>query len=83
MLNGNNCSKIGGLMMLKSFYEHEKTNKSIYDGVREYCRIEQVNEEYFRNYINKHGLGSKPIKKCYYSGTSTKYSWIWNWLTQN
>jgi D-alanyl-D-alanine carboxypeptidase len=32
-----------------SLYEYEKTNKNIYDGVREYCITEQVNEEYLRS----------------------------------
>ncbi len=50
--------------MLKSLYEHEKANNNIYDGVREYCITEQLNEEYFRASITKNGLGGKPaIKK--------------------
>lgn len=49
--------------MFKSYYEHEKVTKNIYDGVREYCITEQVNEEYFRSSIGKDGLRDKPIKK--------------------
>lgn len=34
--------------MLKTLYEFEKENKNNYDDVREYCRAERINEEYFR-----------------------------------
>jgi len=34
--------------MLKTLYEHEKSNNIIYDGLREYCVTEKVNEEYLR-----------------------------------
>jgi len=46
--------------VLKSLYEHEIDNKNIYDGVREYCLAEQVNEEYLRGSVSKSGLAAKP-----------------------
>jgi hypothetical protein len=49
--------------MLKSLYEHKKTNKNIYDGIRQYCIVERVNEEYLRSSISENGLGGKPIKR--------------------
>jgi hypothetical protein len=49
--------------MLKNYYEHEKINKNIYDGVREYCKNEHVNEEYFRSCASKSGLPDKPKKE--------------------
>lgn len=48
--------------MLNLFYEYEKTNRIIYDNVREYCLAEQLNEEYFRSSIKNRG-GSKHMKK--------------------
>lgn len=53
--------------MLKSLYEHENTNKNIYDGAREYCILELVDEEYFRcsirNSRRKRELGGNPMKR--------------------
>lgn len=63
MLNGFNCSRNWRIMMLKNYYEHEKINKNIYDGVREYCKNEHVNEEYFRSCASKSGLPDKPKKE--------------------
>lgn len=34
--------------MLKSFYEFEKCKDTDYDRIREYCRLEKVNEEQLR-----------------------------------
>ena len=50
-------------MMLTNFYEHEKSNKNIDDGVSEYCRMEQLNEEHFRYLARKESLGGKDKKK--------------------
>lgn len=39
--------------MFTNLYEHEVTTKNTYDGLREYCVIEKVNEEYLRGSIRK------------------------------
>jgi hypothetical protein len=46
--------------MFKSLYEFEKINKNNYDGIREYCLAEKVNEEYYRYSMNKNKMGDKP-----------------------
>ena len=47
--------------MLKTLYEHEKSNNIIYDGLREYCVTEKVNEEYLRASIRAIRLGYKHV----------------------
>lgn len=49
--------------MYRSLYEQEKVNKINYDDIREYCKAEQVNEEYLRYSIRKNGLEDKPTIK--------------------
>lgn len=46
--------------MFKSLYEYEKVNKNNYDGIREYCLAEKLNEEYFRYSMKKNKMGDKP-----------------------
>lgn len=36
------------------YYQCEKRNKVVHDGVREYCLCERVNEEYLRTLIERH-----------------------------
>jgi hypothetical protein len=45
---------------MENIYMQEKSNKRIYDGVREYCMVEQVNEEYFRASMGQKGWKHKP-----------------------
>jgi len=46
--------------MMKNIYIQEKSNKRIYDGVREYCIVEQVNEEYLRTSMRQKEKKHKP-----------------------
>lgn len=39
--------------MLKSFYEFEKSDRTIYDSIHEYCLTEKVNEEQLRASVTK------------------------------
>jgi len=56
--------------MLKSLYEYEKNNKNIYDGVKEYCLAERVNEEYFRA-----SMVQKELKQKHMKNTRMKPMW--------
>lgn len=49
--------------MFNDFYEFEKDNKNIYDGAREYCMAENINEEYLRAYIRSVFMRKREIKK--------------------
>ena|GEM_PF-2241760 len=48
--------------MLISLCEIEKKNK-IHDCISEYCKVEQLNEEYFRCSIIKNRLGGKRLRE--------------------
>lgn len=50
--------------MLRSFDESEKCNKTIYDGVHEYCSAEKMNEEQLRASIIKEEAVNKHINIC-------------------
>ena len=39
--------------MLKSLYEFEKSDRTIYDNIHEYCLTEKVNEEQLRVSVTK------------------------------
>lgn len=39
--------------MLKSLYEFEKRDRTIYDNIHEYCLTEKVNEEQLRVSVTK------------------------------
>ena len=39
---------MGGITMLKTFYEYENEKVITNDLISEYCMAEQLNEEYFR-----------------------------------
>lgn len=54
--------------MLKSLYEFEKCNKSIYDSVHEYCLAEKMNEEQLRVSINKREWVKKPTRMYKFIG---------------
>jgi len=50
--------------MFSSQYEYEKRAKVNYDNIREYCLMEQVNEEHLRTAIKRNKkLGNKLTKK--------------------
>lgn len=50
--------------MYRNLYEYEICNKIKYDGIREYCKAEHMNEEHFRAFMHKSGWKHKvPIKK--------------------
>jgi len=58
--------------MYNSFYEYENISRNIYDGVREYCKIEGVDEGYFRKTLRKNKLGGKPAQKSIKDGSFIK-----------
>lgn len=58
--------------MFNCFYEDENISRNIYDGVREYCKIEGVNEGYFRKTLRENKLGRKPAQKSIKDGDSVK-----------
>lgn len=45
--------------MMNRIYMYEISNKNIYDGIREYCIAERVNEEYFRASMRQKGKKHK------------------------
>ena len=47
--------------MLKMFYEAEKNNRNNYDGYREYCIAERVNEDFFRTSMMQNKRKSKKV----------------------
>ncbi|MDD4297380.1 MAG: hypothetical protein PHC69_10580 [Ruminiclostridium sp.] len=48
--------------MLKSFYEFEKRDRTIYDSIHEYCMTEKVNEEQLRLSVTKKEWNRKPAR---------------------
>jgi len=69
-------------LILGSLYEHEKTNRDVYDNIREYCAIEQVDEEYLRSSIRKNGSWGKPVKNFIILAALLFSVCILVWLTE-
>ena len=55
--------------MLKSLYEFEKCDRTIYDSIHEYCLTEKVNEERLRISIKKKEWKRNPARTHGFLGT--------------
>lgn len=49
--------------MFQYFSAFENVDKNTYDGIREYCRCEKIDEEYFRAFVKPVFLRKKGVKK--------------------
>jgi hypothetical protein len=47
--------------LLNGFYEFEKRDRAIYDGLREFCLVEKTNEEHLRAVLKEKKISRRPV----------------------